>query len=444
MNDPRYRKVPSARLSRLASIGQIASGVAGGMLAEGVRRLAAGERPKIPDLLLTAGNIERVANQLSHLRGAAMKLGQLISMDAGDFLPAHLTSILARLRDGAHFMPPSQLEQVLVAEWGTGWRDRFSSFGTTPIAAASIGQVHRAALPDGRQLAIKVQYPGVADSIDADVDNVAGLLRISGLLPRTIDLGPLLMEAKRQLHEETNYVREADQIQKYRALLADDPRFIVPAPIDEFSGSRVLAMEYMSGRPIESLQASTQPVRDAAMAALMGLVLRELFEFGCMQSDPNFANYRWQEDTRRIVLLDFGAARAVPAATTQAYCRLMYAGLAGDQTGLKDTLVNTGFLSATTLARHPGAIDEILRTLLQHLGKPGAFDFADRAFVERVMRRADSIVADREAWHIPPAETLFVQRKISGTALLAVRMRARMPLRDMVEGAISAGGRQPG
>ena len=149
------------------------------MAAEGARRLAAGERPRLGDLLLTPANAKRVADRLSHLRGAALKLGQMISMDAGDFLPPELATILATVRNQAYRMPPQQLDGVLKREWGANWRQRFKRFDATPMAAASIGQVHRAELPDGRILAIKVQYPGVRASINADVDNVATLLRLS-------------------------------------------------------------------------------------------------------------------------------------------------------------------------------------------------------------------------------------------------------------------------
>ncbi|VDS09590.1 hypothetical protein PARHAE_02793 [Paracoccus haematequi] len=114
----RSRPVPSARLARLAAFGQIAGGVAAGVLGEGVRRLARGERPHLPDLLLTPGNAQKVAAQLSRLRGAAMKLGQMLSMDAGDVLPPELTAILAQLRDQAHVMPPRQLDRVLAQAWG--------------------------------------------------------------------------------------------------------------------------------------------------------------------------------------------------------------------------------------------------------------------------------------------------------------------------------------
>ena len=438
MSGSRYRKVPSARLSRLASFGQLAGGIAGSVIAEGARKLASGERPRMSDLLLTPANAVRVTEQLSRLRGAAMKLGQMISLDAGDVLPAELTAIMARLRDAAHFMPPAQLNKVLTAEWGPDWRRQFASFDATPVAAASIGQVHRAILPDGRMLAIKVQYPGVAASIDADVDNVATLLRMSGLLPATLDVAPLLAEAKRQLHEEADYRREAAQMRRYRELLAGDPAFVMPEPVEELSGERVLAMDFIAASAIETLGTAPREIRDEAMGALFRLVLRELFEFGHMQTDPNFANFRWQADTGRIVLLDFGAARAVPQETSRAYRALMQAGLAEDRADLREALISIGFVTPAILQRHGSAIDEMIDVLLRHLGKPGLFDFADRSFVDQVRGQAEVIAADRAAWHIPPANTLFVQRKVSGTALLAVRMQARLPLRDMVAGFVGA------
>ena len=248
-----HRAVPSGRFARAGTFGRLAGGVAGGMLAEGARRLASGERPRLGDLVLTPGNAARVADRLSHLRGAAMKLGQMISMDAGDLLPPELQTILARLRDQAYRMPPAQLDKVLKAEWGADWRRKFRHFEAAPMAAASIGQVHRATLPDGRVLAIKVQYPGVRDSIGSDVDNVATLLRVSNLIPPSIDLKPLLEEAKRQLAEEADYLREADRMQAYGDRLAGDPRYVVPRPERTLTTPLVLAMDFVPGQSIETL-----------------------------------------------------------------------------------------------------------------------------------------------------------------------------------------------
>jgi len=432
-DDDRGRAVPSGRLSRLGRFGRLAGGVAGGMLAEGARRVASGKRPRVSDMLLTPANAARVADQLSHLRGAAMKLGQMISMDAGDILPAELTQILARLRDNAHHMPPQQLDKVLVAEWGRDWRRRFRQFQAHPIAAASIGQVHRAELPDGRVLAIKVQYPGVASSIDADVDNVATLLRVSGLLPKELDIVPLLAEAKRQLHEEADYYRELGMLERYGQLIGDDPAYFVPAAEPEFSTTKVLAMEFVPGERIEALEGRPQEERDRAAHALVALVLRELFAFGVMQTDPNFANYRWQAETGRLVLLDFGATRVVKPKTQAGYHQLLMAGLNGNRDAVRDAAVGAGFLGAMAAERHRGVVDRMIDVIVGELNHPGTFDFADRAFISVLREEAMVMAEDRSTWHLPPIDTLFVQRKVSGTALLCARLKARVDIRAMIE-----------
>jgi predicted unusual protein kinase regulating ubiquinone biosynthesis (AarF/ABC1/UbiB family) len=426
------RAVPRSRLARAGQFGRLAGGLAGGMLAEGARRLGQGERPKARDLLLTPGNLSRVADRLAHLRGAALKLGQMISLDAGDFLPPELTDILARLRSNAYHMPPPQLAEVLAREWGRDWRRRFRRFQAHPIAAASIGQVHRAETPDGRLLAIKVQYPGVADSIDADVDNVAALLRVSGLLPKELDIAPLLAEAKVQLAREADYHREGAMMGRFAGLLAEDAGFVVPELDPEFTTSRVLAMTFLESRPIETLEEAPQEDRDQVMGALIQLVLRELFEFGIMQTDPNFANYRVMGDGR-LALLDFGAAQEIAPGVQGGYRRLLSAGLARDAATLKSAAVDAGFLGAAAAERHPESLARMIDIILYELHRPGPFDFGDRAFLMTVREEGLKIAADKASWHLPPAELLFVQRKISGMALLAARLKARVDVRGLTE-----------
>lgn len=435
-SDAKGRAVPSGRISRLGSFGRLAGGVAGGMLAEGARRLASGERPRMRNLLLTPGNVTRVADQLAHLRGAAMKLGQMISMDAGDMLPAELAQIMGRLREQGYRMPPAQLQAVLAKQWGRDWRSRFASFEPTPIAAASIGQVHRATMRDGRVLAIKVQYPGVAESIDADVDNVATLLRLSGALPQELDIKPLLAAAKQQLKEEADYLREAEQMVRFGALLADAPGFVVPTLEPEFTTERVLAMSFVEGVPVETLADAPQGTRDRVMHTLIELVLRELFEFGVMQTDPNFANYRYQQETGRLVLLDFGAARSVDPATIASYRNLLGAGLSGDTQRITEAAIAAGILSDTVSQRHRAIIDRMIGIIARELNRPGPFDFGDRAFVQVLREDGMAVASDRSSWHLPPADMLFVQRKISGTALLGARLKARVDVRAMVQARI--------
>lgn len=428
----RHRAIPSSRAARLGAFGRLAGGVASGILGEGARRLARGERPRMRDLVLTPGNVGRLADRLSHLRGAAMKLGQMISMDAGDLLPPELAAILAQLRSQAHRMPPEQLRRVLDSEWGPDWRRRFARFNATPIAAASIGQVHRATLPDGGELAIKVQYPGVRESIDSDVDNVATLLRVSGVLPRELDLAPLLTEAKRQLHEEADYEREAAQMTRFADWLDGHADYVVPRPLPELTTARVLAMDFIDGIPIEALADAPQEQRDAAMRNLMALVLREMFEFGAMQTDPNFANYRFQSDSGRLILLDFGAARDVDPATAQGYRSLLSAGLSGDCDAVREAAQAAGFLGEAAVARHRPLVDRMIDIVVTEMNRPGPFDFGDRGFVEVLREQGMEMAADRSTWHVPPVETLFVQRKVSGTALLAARLEARVDVRELV------------
>ncbi len=435
MSKDRYRPVPQSRLGRLAAFGQLAGGVASGVLSEGLTRLAQGERPHLRDLLLTPTNARRVTDQLSRLRGAAMKLGQMLSLDPGDVLPAELTAILGQLRDTAHFMPDSQLQAALASAWGPNWRSHFSRFDMAPIAAASIGQVHRAVLVSGQELAVKVQYPGVVASIDADIDNVATLLKMSGLLPSNLDIKAHLAEAKRQLHEEADYLREAEQMRRYRALLADDPRFVLPEPVDALLRPTILPMDFLPGSAIETLAAAPEPQRNAALSAIVGLVLREMFEFGLMQTDPNFANFLWQGDSERIVLLDFGATRAVSPDSASDYRRLLRAGLNGNVDEVRDALLAMDYLSRAQVQRHGAEIDAMIRIVLDHVhaDPDGMVDFSDRGPLAHVRDRAAPILADRTGWSLPSPDKMFLQRKISGTALMCMNTRVRLPLMPMLK-----------
>lgn len=413
------------------------------MLAEGARRVAAGERPRMDELLLTPGNVGRLTERLSHLRGAAMKMGQMLSMDAGDALPPELAQILGKLRESADFMPPRQLDRVLAEEWGADWRTNFRRFEPRPIAAASIGQVHRALTRDGRMLAIKVQYPGVKQSIDSDVDNVATLLRVTGLLPKELDLAPLLVAAKEQLHEEADYRREGQMMRRYAALLAGHDAFVVPTLDEDLTRDRVLAMSYEEGRPIEQLGDQPQEVRDKVFAEVIELVARELFDWRLMQTDPNFANYRYREADRKIVLLDFGATREVTPAISQSYRTLLEAGLARDHEAVKQAAVEADFMNRHVVDAHGDTIDRMIEVVLSEMAKDAPFDFGDRGFVPTLRDEGMEIAKDKGTWHIPPAETLFVQRKVSGTALLGARIGAVVNVHAIIRRVLdeTAGGK---
>lgn len=409
------------------------AGVAGNMAVNGIAQLGQGQRPAFRDLLLTPGNMRRVADQLAQMRGAAMKVGQLMSMDTGDVLPPELAEIMARLRDDAHFMPPAQLKKVLNAAWPAGWLSQFAKFDVRPIAAASIGQVHRAQLKDGRDLAIKVQYPGVAQSIDSDVANVGALIRMTGLLPKGFELGPYLEEGRKQLHEETDYRREAAQLIRFREVLADWPGVRLPEVAEDWSTDSVLAMTYLKGAPFEEAAGLSQETRNDLAARFIDLTLAEMFRFGFMQTDPNFANYMHDAADDVIVLLDFGAARDLDADVVDAYRRLLRAGLDDDAEGMQAGLVALGVIGSETAEHHSAQILQMMGTVFAVMRQGGAYDFADPGLSRQM--QVDGMALAEDGFVPPPLpiDVLLIQRKLGGVFLMAARLGAKLNVQEMLE-----------
>jgi predicted unusual protein kinase regulating ubiquinone biosynthesis (AarF/ABC1/UbiB family) len=286
-----------------------------------------------------------------------------------------------------------------------------------------------------------VQYPGVARSIDSDVDNVGALIRLSGLLPPGFDLAPLLAEAKSQLRDETDYLREADQIRTFRALLGTDT-FDLPDPQDDLTGQGVLAMTYLEGGPIEAIEDRPQAVRDAVMRDLLDLMFREMFDFGLMQSDPNFANYRVNGDTGRVALLDFGATRPVPRDVAEAYRRLFVAAMGGDRDGLREAALTLGFFAPDTAPRHRKMVLDMLVLVFAPLAEGRVFDFGDPALGRAIHEAGLEMAAERDFVHVPPIETLYMQRKFGGLFLLGSRLRARVDLAGLLRSRADPAGAQ--
>ena len=428
------KPIPSSRFRRLGHFGGLAAGIAGNVVAGGVRELASGKRPRISDLMLTPANARKVTGKLAEMRGAAMKLGQLLSMDSGDFVPPELAEILARLRADAEPMTDAQLAKILVAQWGENWRTRLSAFDAKPIAAASIGQVHRARSLDGRDLAVKIQYPDIAGSIDSDVENASLLLKASGLLPRHIDIKPLLAEAKMQLHDEADYVREAAYLLRYAGALRGDTRFGVPEILSELSTPQILALTYVPGIPIEQVAAKSQTERDRVAHALMDLVLSELFAFGVMQSDPNLANYLYDPATGKIILLDFGAARDVSPEIMQFYRKMLSAGITGDKALLRSALEDFGLIDVRMDAAHVGSVTGLFDMIIEPMLHNGAFDFGDNTLMRSIRDQGLALLSDRANWRLPPTELFFIQRKLGGMYHLAARLRARVDVGGLLRG----------
>ena len=403
--------VPEGRLGRLVRLGLAAGELAVGGAVEGMRRIASSGPVDARSLLLTAGNAERLATRLARMRGAAMKLGQLLSLEGEDLFPPEFARALASLRSNAAPMPSAQLHRVLAREYGASWRTRFERFDEEPVAAASIGQVHRARAR-GRELALKVQYPGVARSISSDVDNVATLLRLIDLLPVQVDVDGIVSEAKRQLAQEADYALEARFLERYRRLVADEPRLTVPRVHRELSTRHVLAMDYVEGVALESLAGSgaSQERRDTVAEVFERLLFRELFEFRFMQTDPNFANYLWDPGRERIV-------RAT---------------LAGDRPALRAAAVAIGYLAENEREDRARGVEDLILLITEPFHEDAPYDFARSKIPSRTRDLGFDLAFRKGFLRAPPPETLFLHRKLVGSFLLLARLGAQVDARSLI------------
>jgi predicted unusual protein kinase regulating ubiquinone biosynthesis (AarF/ABC1/UbiB family) len=426
--------VPASRVSRVLRFGLLGGELALATAVGAAKQLGSGRRPDLAAAILTPGNADLLARRLASLRGPAMKLGQILSLHGEELLPESFQTALAMLRSQGYSMPDTQLRRVLGREYGKGWQERFEHFDFEPVAAASIGQVHRARRHGGRELALKIQYPGVARSVDSDVDNLASLLRRLDFLPLRLDVASLAAEAKRQLRLETDYEAEARNLERYRRLVGDMDDLVVPRVDRSLTTRHILAMDWIDGEPLESLasEAVPAPRRNAAARTLYELMFRELFEFRFMQTDPNIANYLYSPATRQLALLDLGAVGEYPEAFSQAYRRACRAVIAGDRAGVREAAFEIGYA-------HPGDPEamiqnsvDIIELACEPLMHRGPYDFAG----SRLMMRARDLgleVLFGQGLRSPPPETLFLHRKLVGTFMICARLHARVNVHALVE-----------
>ena len=408
-----------------ACLAQLAVGAA----AEGVARLARGERPALADMVFTPGNARRLAERLSTLRGAVMKLGQMLSMDGKGVLPPEFAAVLAALRDQAHAMPATQLDVVLSQAYGSDWHSRFRRFSFQPVASASIGQVHRAETSDGKVLALKIQHPGVRKGIASDVANLALLARTPGLLPAGLDMRDMLARLHTQLLHETDYRAEAHATTAYRLALGDEPGLYVPHVHAEHCTDQILATDFAPGVPVDRLaDTGTQPQRDTVAAALSRLAAQELFAMQLVQTDPNFGNYLYDAARGRVALLDFGAAEVMQPHRVEQLRHLGRALRDHDAVKVRSAALTLGFVAETDPPAQTNGVLQILMATGEPLRQAGVYDFGASTLFRRLFDQGQAQFFNQGFSRTPPSDLLFLQRKFIGTFMLCTRLRARVDL----------------
>lgn len=427
----RESKVPSSRFGRIWNYGGLAAGMMGGAITESIGRAFGGSGQG--SVLLSAGNMERLVSKLSQMRGAALKFGQMMSFQDSKMLPGPIQEVLQRVQDRADYMPSWQRDKVLVANLGTEWRELFEEFEEKPMAAASIGQVHRAKLKEnGRQVAVKIQFPGVANSINSDLDNLGMLLTATKLLPKGLYLNKTIDNARLELGWECDYEREAQCAARYRELLADEKdTFLVPMVYSQASGKQVLTMDFMDGVGVTRVKSFTQEQKDWIGTHILRLCLREIIEFRFMQTDPNWTNFLYNEKSRKLELLDFGASREFPEEFVTQYVQLLAAASRSDRETVRDISQGLGYLtgheSKTMVDAHIQSIFTLAEPFME--SAPDVYDFQDQTITERVKALIPVMLNERLA--PPPEETYSLHRKLSGAFLLCAKLGSKVRCRDM-------------
>ena len=430
MNRDLSASSPLGRLLRLGGlVGRVGASLAVEQLVSLVR---SGPSRRVHEMGNLVRNADRIVHLLGELKGGAMKVGQMMSLQDG-LLPPEVAEVLRTLQKEAPPVPFETVTRQLDAELPR-WRRTIADLSPRAVAAASIGQVHRGVLFDGRSVAVKVQYPGIDRVIEADLVNLRRLLKALFGLFTDADFGPVWLELRDRLREELDYLNEAQNLRRMGQLYAGSGEVVIPGVIDEASSRRVLTMEYVAGLSPDEACApgQDQGLRDRWGAVLYSFLLRGLFEHRLLHADPNLSNFSFLPDGR-VVVYDFGCVKAVPRTLVRGYRALSRAALDGRRDDFPALLEEMG------VRTEPGEVlsDELIAPaadlVLEVLGEGVPYRFGgDDEIFRRLLEVRSTHHGEVKTVRFPH-HVVFVNRTVVGHFGNLSRLRAAAPWRDLLE-----------
>ncbi|WP_370518494.1 ABC1 kinase family protein [Nostocoides sp. HKS02] len=371
---------------------------------------------------------------LGELKGGAMKFGQAMSvMEAAlpEDLAAPYRATLTKLQEAAPALPAATVHRVLAEELGPRWRTaKFQSFDDTPAAAASIGQVHRAVWRDGREVAVKIQYPGAGKALLSDLNQLARVARIAGGWIPGMDIKPITDELKSRMAEELDYTLEAANQRRFAKVFRGDAHFAVPDVLA--TSEHVIVSEWMDGTPLSQIVTSGTPQqRDAASRRYMEFLLVGPARAGLLHADPHPGNFRLLDDGR-LGVIDYGAVNRLPSGLPPAMGSLVAAALCGEAAELELGLRTEGFIKPT-MSLDAEALLEYLQPFIEPLSHE-TFTFS-RPWLRSVaahindVRRPEFLVGMK--LNLPPSYLLIHRVWLGGIGVLC-QLGGTVPARQIV------------
>ncbi len=438
MSDDERTSTPVGRGKRFMKLAGMTASVAGSFASTRLRSAFQNqEDAEVTRRSLHQLNGERIAKTLGELKGAAMKIGQMASIGS-DVLPKELSDALTTLQKEAPPMAFSVIAEQIEREFGAPPETLFDEFDTKPFAAASIGQVHRARTDDGREVIVKVQYPGVDTSVDSDLSHLKLAIRASGMLNKghRAALNDVFTEVRARLHEELDYCNEADNVRLFHQFHAEHEGIVVPDVVGERSSKRVLTLTFEPSDAITDMDrlGYSAEVRDTIGYNLFHAMATQIFELGAIQADPNPANYGFRPDGT-VVLYDFGCVKRIEPAILDAWKRCIVAGLDEDYDQVDSCLFELG-ARAPDSEPVPHSLYKGWRDLL---GEPilavQPYDYGASRLHERAVGLVKQSLKHLNSFR-PPTELVFLDRTVGGNFGNLRTIGSRCDLRDRINARV--------